>query len=285
MLRSILILLLAMFSIQYGASLAKTLFPALGPWGTTFLRVLFSASVLLILARPWKVRLERSMWKSIALYGFSLGSMNLLFYLSLQKIPLGVAVTLEFVGPLGVALLWSRNKSDFLWIALAAAGIFLLLPYDMSAPGSLDPLGVFLALAAGVFWGLYIIFGRQASAHGAGLVITAWGMCFAALAVLPWGFLFNFKSAMQVSLWPLALAVALLSSTIPYSLEMQALKKIPVKTFGIFMSLEPAIAILVGALFLKEYLEWYHGVAVGCVMLASAGSATFSAPADEQKPT
>lgn len=274
MFRSVLLLLLAMFSIQYGASLAKQLFPVLGAAGTTSLRVLFSAVVLTIIARPWKTKISVKGWQLIALYGVSLGCMNLLFYMALEKIPLGIAVALEFIGPLGVSLYYSRKKIDLLWIALALIGILVLIPYDMSSAHALNLQGIALALAAGFFWGLYIVFGRQASQVGPGLTVTAWGMWFAVLAVFPWGLVHDSHKISNVSLWPLALVVALLSSTIPYALEMQALKKIPAKTFGVMMSLEPAIATLIGFIFLHEYLAWYQWSAIVLVVMASGGSSS-----------
>ena len=263
-----------MFSIQYGASVAKSLFPHLGAWGTTTLRVLFSAIVLTAIARPWNTKISWKSWQAIALYGVSLGSMNLLFYMSLQRIPLGIAVALEFIGPLGVSLYLSRKKSDLLWILLAVIGIVILIPFNISSVNALDLKGIAYALAAGFFWGLYIIFGRRASEAGPGLVVTAWGMWFAFIAVIPWGWVHQSHKIFQWGLWPLAVVVALLSSTIPYALEMQALKKIPPKTFGILMSLEPAIATLMGFLFLHEHLAWYQWSAIGLVVVASAGSSS-----------
>lgn len=273
MFRSVLLLLLAMFSIQYGASLAKQLFPVLGAAGTTTLRVLFSALVLSVIARPWRTKIPLKSWQIIALYGLSLGCMNLLFYLALEKIPLGIAVALEFVGPLSVSLYFSKKKSDWLWIGLAWIGIVVLIPFDMSSAQALNLKGIALALGAGFFWGLYIVFGRKAAAAGPSLTVTAWGMWFAVLAVLPWGLSWNSDKISNVGLWPLAFAVALLSSTIPYALEMQALKKIPAKTFGVMMSMEPAIATLMGFIFLQEMLTGLQWVAVASVAIASAGSA------------
>jgi inner membrane transporter RhtA len=263
-----------MFSIQFGASLAKQLFPHLGAAGTTSLRVLFSAIILTVVARPWNTKIPFKGWQIIALYGLSLGSMNLLFYMALERIPLGIAVALEFVGPLGVSLFYSRKKADVFWIVLAVIGILILIPFDIGSSHALNLKGVAYALAAGFFWGLYIIFGRLASAVGPGLAISAWGMWFAVLAVIPWGFTLHGAKLAKIGLWPLALVVALLSSAIPYALEMQALKKIPPKTFGVMMSLEPAIATLMGLIFLHEYLHWYQWMAIVLVIVASWGSSS-----------
>lgn len=273
MFRSILLLLMAMVSIQYGASLAKQLFPVLGAAGTTTLRVFFSALILTVVGQPWKTKISLKNWPIIALYGLSLGSMNLLFYLALERIPLGIAVALEFLGPLGVSLFFSRKKSDLIWILLAVVGIVVLIPFDLSSPQALDVQGIALALAAGFFWGLYIVFGRKAGPAGPSLVITAWGMWFAVLAVMPWGLSLHAAKISNITFWPLAFAVAILSSTIPYALEMHALKKIPPKTFGVMMSIEPAIATLIGLIFLRESLTASQWLAIACVAVASAGSA------------
>lgn len=274
MFRSVVLIILAMFSIQYGASIAKQLFPFLGPAGTTSLRVLFAAILLSVISRPWKTKLSSDAWYVIALYGLSLGCMNLLFYLALEKIPLGIAVALEFVGPLGVSLFLSRKKLDLLWILLAVVGILILLPIDISAGSDLNWQGIALALAAGFFWGLYIVFGRKAGQTGSSLVVTTWGMWFAAIAVMPWGLAFRGADIANLSLWPTALIVALLSSTIPYALEMKALKNIPPKTFGVMMSIEPAVAALMGFLFLHERLTMSQWTAIVLVAVASAGSAS-----------
>lgn len=163
----IALLVIAMTSIQSGASLAKSLFPLIGPEGTTALRLSLAALILCIVMRPWRARPNFAAWRSLLGYGLSLGAMNLLFYMSLKTIPLGIAVALEFTGPLALALFGSRRLLDFVWIALAALGLWLLLP-DTSANDHLDPLGMALALGAGVCWASYILFGQRAgAAHGA----------------------------------------------------------------------------------------------------------------------
>lgn len=269
---SLLYLFFSMVSIQSGASLAKQLFPMAGPAGTTGLRVGFAALVLILIWRPWRVRFTKSQIQDIALYGVSLGLMNLLFYLSLEKIPLGIAVGVEFTGPLVLALLSSKRWTDLLWAAIAAFGIWLILPHQESdAPLSLA--GILLALAAGFFWALYIIFGQRASkgGHSSGPV-TAVGMTIAALSCLPFALYWNGSAVVDVSLWPMGLAIGILSSAIPYSLEMLALRNIPTKTFGILMSFEPAMAALAGFLFLHEHLSTSQLIAIACIMVASAGA-------------
>lgn len=267
----IALLLVAMTSIQSGASLAKGLFPLIGPEGTTALRLSLGALILCLVMRPWRTRANFAAWPSLLAYGLSLGSMNLLFYMSLKTIPLGIAVALEFTGPLALALLSSRRLLDFVWIALAVFGLWLLLP-DTGSSGHLDPLGMALALGAGVCWALYIIFGQKAGAeHGAQTV--AFGTVVAALLVFPVGLWQNGAALFSVDLLPIALGVAVLSSALPYSLEMIALTRLPARTFSVLMSMEPAIAALSGLLFLSERLSAGQWLAIGAIILASAGAA------------
>lgn len=275
---SIALLVASMISIQFGASVAKGLFPALGPEGTTALRCGLAALMLLALQRPWRARLPPSALLTVGLYGASLGLMNLLFYLSLARIPLGVAVALEFTGPLSVALLSSHRPRDLLWVALAAAGIVLILPLSRSSR-PLDPVGVAFALAAGVCWALYIVLGQRAGRAVQGGAATALGMLSAALVVAPVGVLRAGPRLLQSHLWPLALAVAFFSSALPYSLEMHALRRLPARTFGILMSLEPALAALAGLVMLRERLSLSQGAAIACIIAASAGSAWTARPA------
>lgn len=268
---SLFYLLIAMLSIQSGAALAKQLFMEAGPAGTTTLRVGFAALILLLAWRPWRAKFARAHLKDIALYGMSLGLMNLLFYFSLARIPLGIAVALEFTGPLALSLMASKRLTDILWAFLAALGIYLILPVQTNEH-ALDLLGIILALGAGGFWALYIWFGQRAGKDAHSGHVTALGMTAAALVTLPFGVAMNGSSLVNFSLWPLGLAIAVLSSAVPYSLEMLALKTIPMKTFGILMSAEPAVAALMGYIFLKEQLTPVQMAAILCVMVASAGS-------------
>lgn len=263
------VLILAMVSIQAGASLAKGLFPLAGAAGTSSYRLFFAALALWIIWRPWK---HKSLnFKSLALYGVSLGLMNLTFYFSLDRIPLGLAVTLEFVGPLVLALISSRKKIDFLWAILAALGIWMVMPRPDLA-GATDPIGVLFALTAGVFWALYIHFGKKAGKDLHGGVATTIGMSFAALAAIPFGLVIDGDKIFNLSLLPMGIVVGLLSSAIPYSLEMFSLKRMPTKTFSILLSLEPAIASFIGLLFLGEHLTSLQWLAMIFVISASLGS-------------
>ncbi|MBM7062148.1 threonine/homoserine exporter RhtA [Pseudomonas sp. UL073] len=267
----ITLLLVAMASIQGGAALAKGLFPVVGAEGTTALRLGLATLILAVIMRPWRARLTLQSSRSLLAYGAALGSMNLLFYMSLQTVPLGIAVALEFTGPLGLALLSSRRALDFVWIGLAAMGLWLLLPTDQSnAP--LDPLGMAYALGAGLAWALYIVFGQKAGAEHGGHTV-ALGTLVAALLVFPVGLVHAGTALFSWEILPLALGVAVLSSALPYNLEMVALTRLPARTFSTLMSIEPAIAALSGLLFLHERLSPEQWIAIGAIILASTGAA------------
>lgn len=268
---AILAVVIGMISLQSGASLAKQLFPVIGPAGGTALRLFFASAVLVAIWRPWRRWPSRGEWRALALYGLSLGCMNLLFYQAIARIPLGIAVALEFTGPLLVAVVSSRQQRDLVWVALAIVGVVLLLPIA-PVSGRLDPLGIALALAAGGCWAAYIIFGQRAGGAIHGGTATTLGMCVAALVTVPYGAIVTGSSLLDWHLWPLGLGVGVLSSALPYSLEMVAMQAIPMRTFGILMSVEPAIAALSGLLFLGERLSPQQWLAIAAVIAASAGS-------------
>ncbi len=269
---AMLSLVSAMISIQSGASLAKQLFPALGAQGTTSARLFFAALILFAIWRPWKNLPQGKAWRPLILYGVSLGCMNLLFYIAIARIPLGIAVALEFCGPLAVALWSSRHWRDVVWLACAVTGIVCLLPLHAYSQ-SLDVLGVLFALGAGVFWRLYIIFGQNAGSDAHGGSTVAWGMAFGAIIACPLGLVTAGSALLDFHLLPIMLGVALLSSVVPYSLEMVALQKLPTKTFSIFMSVEPALAAVIGWIFLHEALSLVQWFAIGMIIIASLGSA------------
>lgn len=264
--------LLAIVSVQGGAAFAKELFPALGAAGTAGMRIGLSALLLLAAFRPPLTRLTRAQWVVVIPYGVVLGVMNLSFYKALERIPLGLAVTLEFAGPLAVAVSGSRRASDFLWVVLAAAGIVLIAPWP-GGSSTVDPLGVLLALFAGGCWGAYIVLGGRVSRVFPGGQGVAAGMLFAALTVLPFAFAQGLAAHLTPPLFAASLAVALLSSAVPYTLEMTALRVLSSRTFGILMSLEPAVAALAGLVFLREQLTAMQWLALGFVSAASAGAA------------
>ncbi len=267
---SVALLLVSMLSIQSSASLAKTVFPVIGPAATTALRLLFAALVLLPVMRPWRAKLTLRDWQPIILYGLSTGIMNMCFYQAISRIPLGVGVALEFAGPLATAMIGSRRPVDFLWIALAVGGLYLLLPIHEFS-GNLDPVGVAFALGAGFCWAMYIFFGKRAGNAGGGASV-ALGMIVGACAAFPFGFAAAGTSMFSLSVLPLALLLGVFSSALPYALEIVALKQLPSQTFGILMSLEPVLAALSGFVFLGERLTFEQWIALACIIAASIGA-------------
>ncbi len=260
----------AMFSTQFGTAFAKSLFPAVGAVGVTTLRVGIAAIFLTVLWRPWRNPPERTTWPILAAYGVALGLMNLTFYLALRTLPLGVGVAVEFVGPLSVAVLSSRRTLDFLWIALAVAGLALLLPIWRQAH-PLDPVGLAFMLAAGACWAGYIVFGQRAGrAHGR--AATGIGMVVAAIVVIPFGIVSAGAKLLAPAILLPGAAVALMASVIPYSLEMFALTRLPVRVFGTLLSLAPAVAALMGWLVLHEALSPVQILAITAIVAASLGA-------------
>jgi inner membrane transporter RhtA len=264
-----LLVLAAVLSVQWGGAFAKTLFDEIGPGGTAFLRVLFAALILAALWRPDVRGLSRAEWQLAVAYGFTLVAMNLSFYEALDRIPLGIAVTLEFVGPLGVAIAGSRRALDLLWVALAAAGILLLSDFGGA---ELDGLGV-LAFLAGGFWAAYILLAARVGKTFEGANGLAIGMCAGALMLLPFGIADAGGDLITAEALAIGLGVAVLSSVIPYSLELEALRRMPAGVFGVLMSLEPAAAALAGFIVLDEGLATREVVAIALVVAASAGAA------------
>jgi inner membrane transporter RhtA len=269
-------LIVAMASIQLGAVLVKGLFPLIGAAGATALRLALASCMLLAVWRPWRMRPTAREVRSIVIYGLAMGWMNLFFYLSLNRIPLGIAVALEFTGPLAVAMAASHRAVDFLWVALAAAGLLALLPLGIESR-PLAPAGIGFALAAGFCWALYILFGQRAGAvHGGGT--AALGTLVGAVVIVPIGIAHAGAALFSPALMPAACAVALLSSALPYSLEMYALARLPTRTFGVLMSLSPALGALSGLCFLAERLTAIQWAAIASIMLASGGTAATSRP-------
>lgn len=261
--------LIAIVSVQAGASLAKQLFPIIGPTGTTTLRLVVGTLILWAVLRPWRMR-GALPWKWLLAYGVALGTMNTVFYLALHRIPLGIAVAVELIGPLAVAVAGSRRVVDFVWVVLAAGGLLLLVPWDQ-AQQSLDVVGLLLALLAGACWAMYIVFGQRLGAdHGPGIV--AYGSVVAMLVAAPWGIAHAGSALLSPALLPAALGLGVLSMALPYALEMAALARIPTRTFGLLMSLEPAVAALCGLLFLHERLGVLQWLAIAAIMAASAGA-------------
>jgi len=221
------------------------------------------------LMRPWRARLSWGNAKWLLAYGLSIGSMNLLFYMAIQYIPLGIGVALEFLGPLGLALLYSRRLLDLLWVALAACGVWMLMPHS---DGAIELKGVFLALGAGFCWALYIVFGQKSGAQHGQHTVTL-GMLFGALMVLPVGLHSAGMDLFALSILPIALGVGVLSAALPFSLEMYAMTRMPTRTFSILMSLEPVFGALIGLLLLHEVLSLTQWLAIATIVAASSGAA------------
>ncbi|EOZ1396081.1 TPA: threonine/homoserine exporter RhtA [Enterobacter hormaechei] len=264
------VILIAMMSIQSGASLAKSLFPLVGAPGVTALRIALGTLILVVVFKPWRLRFKKEQRLPLLFYGLALGGMNYMFYLSIQTIPLGIAVALEFTGPLAVALFSSRRPVDFIWVVLAVLGLWFLLPLGQSV-SQIDLTGAALALGAGACWAVYILTGQRAGEeHGPATV--ALGSLIAAVIFVPIGMAQATDSIWQWSILPVGLAVAILSTALPYSLEMIALTRLPTRIFGTLMSMEPALAAISGMIFLGETLNLVQTLALCSIIAASMGS-------------
>ena len=259
----------AIASVQLGAAVATTLFARIGPAGTVFERLAFGSLILLVLWRPRLGEYGRRELLQAGIFGLVLAAMNLTFYESLHRIPLGIAVALEFVGPLTVALVGSRRALDLLWVVFAAGGILVL-----TNPGghSLDGLGVALALIAGGFWGAYIILNARLGRLFPGGSGLALGMCLGAIAVAPLGIAEGGGQLLTGESLLLGAAIGVLSSVIPYSFEVEALRRIAPPVFGVLMSLEPGVAALAGFLVVGQRISLRLVIGIVLVIIASVGA-------------
>jgi inner membrane transporter RhtA len=271
------LVVLGILSVQVGAAFAKGLFPVLGPYGTVFVRLVFAALILMLVWRPRVRGHTRRDYFLVLLFGLIFAAMNASFYAALDRLPLGVAVTVEFVGPLGVAVFGSRRLLDLLWAALAAGGIVVLTPLTGVSGMQIDALGLALALLAGLCWAAYILISVRVGRSFPGGGGLALGTAVGAVLVAPIGI---WQGGQQLLDWPLlatGAAVALLSSAIPYSLELEALRKLPARVFGVLMSIEPAIAVIVGFAVLGEALGERELLALALITTASIGATRFGA--------
>lgn len=260
--------LLAILSVQIGAAVGKGLFPAIGPLGTTFLRQGFAAILLLLLWRPQVRRLTRAQYLNVLLFGVVLTAMNGAFYSALRFIPLGVAVTLEFVGPLGLALVQSRRVKDIVWALLAVVGILLLAPPGQEA---INLMGVGLALLAGILWAGYILCSTRVGRSFTGGQGLALAVAVATVVIAPLGISSGGAALLRPQVLFTGMGVAILSSVIPFSLELEALRRLPSRVFGILMSMEPAVATLIGFLVLREAIGLREILAIALIISASVG--------------
>jgi inner membrane transporter RhtA len=263
-------------SVQIGAALARTMFDDLGAAGTSLVRIFFAALALFILWRPDPRRYTWDQLRYAVLFGLALGVMNLTFYLGLARLDLGVAVTIEFVGPLAVAVFGSRRRLDLVWAALAAVGIVLLA--NPGGANSIDGLGVLFVLIAGGCWAAYILIAQSAGRVFPGSHGVTLAMVVATLVVAVPGIADAGSGLLHPGLLAMGCAVVQLSSAIPYSLETEALRRIPANVFGVLMSLEPAVAALAGFVVLGQDLGLHEVVAIALVVAASAGVSIATPP-------
>ena len=269
-LQALILLFIAMVSMQSSGALAKILFEHFPVLTISAMRLLMGSLILAIIFRIWQVSFKQIKWSAIISYGVALAGMNALFYLSIERLPLGIAVSFEFIGPLSVALFHARQKFDFIWVGLAILGLVLLFPFDQAAH-RLDPIGIALALGAGACWALYIIAGQKPSGVSGNHTVCL-GMFVGMLCLIPIA-LFSGMSAtvFQPSNLIYFIALAILASALPFSLEMIALRNLSALSFGTLMSLEPAVAAFSGFIFLGEQLLWTQWLALATIISASIG--------------
>lgn len=262
----------SIFSVQGGASIAKYLFHLLGPGGAVTLRVGIAGLILALVNRPTLRRFSWRQWKCALVYGLSIGVMNATFYYGIRRVPLGVGVTIEFIGPLGLALLTSRRLTDLIWAVLAALGVIFIVPWTGGAADGLDPLGLALVAAAGGFWALYIVATDRITRLMKATDAVTLGIGIAGLFVLPVGLLSGDLFRLDAKLLLVGFGVAFFSSIVPFTLDLYAMKGLKEKTYSILMSLEPAVAALSGFVFLGERLSSVQCLAIACVIAASIGA-------------
>lgn len=270
---AVLYMVLSMISYQISASFAKQLFSVMDPLSVTILRLCFAAVIVCIMFRSWQVfkRLPFLKWRDLLCYSAALCVMNVLFYMSLGKLPQGIAVGLEFIGPLGLALLSIQRRSDYVWVLLAIAGIALMVPWGQAAGADFSIFGAACALGAGLCWAFYIYFGQKVVHQNIGMHALTIAICLSALILLPIGLYRNAPALLETQYWGKALAIAVLATAIPYALDLKALKQLNKLSYGTLSSLSPALAALAGLLLLGERIGALQWLALLCVMAASVG--------------
>jgi inner membrane transporter RhtA len=275
-----LLVLASIVSVQCGSALATSLFDSVGAAGAVFLRAAFGALVLLALTRAEPLRAAEWRHRDVLLLGAAVAAVNFFFYAALERLPLGIAVTLEFVGPLGVAVVGSRRRRDLLWAALAAAGILLL---SDGGGGGVDPVGVVLALTAGFFWAAYIVQSARVGSLGPGIGGVTMAAVISAVLIAPFGIVQGAGEILDPGVLAVGAAVGILSTAIPYAFEIEALRRLPQSVFGVLMSLEPAVAAAIGFLALSQGLAPLEVLAIGLVVLACAGALRSAALAPQDR--
>lgn len=284
-LTAVLFMVLSMISYQISASFAKQLFQVLDPLSVTILRLCFASVIVAIMFRSWQIlsRLSYLKWRDLLCYSAALGCMNILFYLSLGKLPQGIAVGLEFVGPLGLALLSIQNRKDYIWVFLAILGIIFMVPWGQAHGDNFSVLGAAFALGAGLCWAFYIYFGQKVVQQNIGMHALTIAISISALALIPFGLYNNAPALLETQYWGKALAIAVLATAIPYALDLQALKQLSKMSYGTLSSLSPALAALTGLVLLGEKITSLQWLALCCIMLASVG-VTFRAVKKSKQP-
>ncbi|MQW92891.1 EamA family transporter [Acinetobacter wanghuae] len=270
---AVLYMVLSMTSYQISASFAKQLFTVLDPVTVTILRLCFAAIIVCVMFRSWKIisRLPYLKWKDLLCYSAALGLMNILFYMSLGKLPQGIAVGLEFVGPLGLALLSIKHRSDYMWVFLAISGIILMVPWGQALHHQFDLIGAACALGAGLCWAFYIYFGQRVVQQNIGMHALTIAISISALCLLPIGLYQNAAQVIDTQYWGKALVIAILATAIPYALDLKALKQLTKASYGTLSSLSPALAAFTAFFLLGEKITSIQWIALGCIMLASVG--------------
>jgi inner membrane transporter RhtA len=270
---AVLFMVLSMTSYQISASFAKQLFSVLDPVTVTILRLCFAAMIVGVMFRSWKIiqRLPFLEWRDLLCYSAALGVMNILFYLSLGRLPQGIAVGLEFIGPLGLALLSIKHRSDYIWVLMAILGIALMVPWGHANSSNFDLLGAACALGAGLCWALYISFGQRVVQQNIGMHALTIAISISALCLLPIGLYNNAPALIDTQHWGKAVVIAVLATAIPYALDLKALQHLNKTSYGTLSSLSPALAALTGFILLGEKITLLQTVALVCIMLASVG--------------
>lgn len=268
--QALVLLIIAMISVQSSGSLAKILFHDFPILTVAAMRLLLGALILALIFKIWQINFRQVKWQAIISYGFALAGMNALFYLSIDRLPLGIAVSFEFVGPLSVALYYARQKFDFVWVGLAILGLILLFPFDQVSE-DLDLIGIGFALGAGACWAIYIVAGQKPSGISGNHTVCL-GMFIGMLCLMPVALFSGFSIALfEPSNFIYFIALAVLASALPFTLEMIALRHLTALSFGTLMSIEPAIAALSGFIFLGEQLLWNQWLALATIICASIG--------------
>ncbi|AMW77740.1 transporter [Acinetobacter sp. TGL-Y2] len=277
-LTAVLFMVLSMVAYQISASFAKQLFEVLDPLTVVTLRLVFASILVILMFRSWTIlkKLPQLKWKYLLLYSGSVCLMNVLFYASLGRLPQGIAVGLEFIGPLMLAFFSIQHRGDYLWVILAILGVGLMIPWQDANASNFSYLGAAMALGAGLFWAAYIYYAQIVARQNIGMHALSIAIVLSALVLLPISAVHNSTALMQFEYWPQALMIALLATAIPYALDLKALQTLSKLSYGTLSSLSPALAALAGWLLLKEHINLLQTVALFCIMFASVG-VTYSA--------